>query len=369
MKILKFSLLLAATIGFLFYCSPAGKEQPTGQGRRGLVDTVGFAHLAWQTDSVMARIRRLQGDLLDEAYLRTRLNEQQAWKVAISPHDDYTYVGYLYPAVLRNVKAPIVILFGVAHKARKLNLENRIIFDSYAKWRGPYGDIPVSPLREAIIVRLPQDIFQINNRMQGMEHSVEAILPFLQYFNRKVQIVSILVPYMSYRRMDEIARPLAAAIHEATHALGLSWGKDFALVISTDAVHYGDRNWGGKNFAFYGADSGGYKRAVAHESEIINNCLIGALRAEKLERFTQYTVKSDDYKAYKWTWCGRYSVPFGLLTAFYLQQATGFELNGTLVGYATSIDHPHLPVDDLRMGVTAPANIHHWVGYAAIGYR
>ena len=35
-----------------------------------------------------------------------------------------------------------------------------------------------------------------SNDMQTVEHSVEAIVPFLQAYNRDVEIVSILVPYM-----------------------------------------------------------------------------------------------------------------------------------------------------------------------------
>lgn len=42
---------------------------------------------------------------------------------------------------------------------------------------------------------------------------------------------------------------------------GLEWGRDFCIVISTDAVHYGDKEWGGKNYAPYGTDSAGYAKA------------------------------------------------------------------------------------------------------------
>ena len=82
-----------------------------------------------------------------------------------------------------------------------------------------------------------------------------------------------------------------------------------------------------------------------------------------------YTIDDNNFKDYKWTWRGRYSVPFGLLTSFYLQKLFDIKLTGTLVGYATSLDHPHIPVSDIGMGVTAPANIRHWVGYPAIGYK
>jgi hypothetical protein len=57
------------------------------------------------------------------------------------------------------------------------------------------------------------------------------------------------------------------------------------LLISSDAVHYGDEEWGGNNYAPYGTDSTGNAQAVAHELEIIRTCFTGALTQEKIERF------------------------------------------------------------------------------------
>jgi AmmeMemoRadiSam system protein B len=338
---------------------------------RGLADTIGFAHMQSQMEMVMERIEAEQGETIRRVHQEKSVSAGDRWRMAIAPHDDYTYVGYMYPLVLKNIRARTVIIFGVAHKARQLGLEDHLLFDSFTHWQGPYGDIPVSPLREKIIGRLPSDIYQVNDEMQSIEHSVEAKLPFLQYYNPEVQIVPILVPFMSHRRMNELAKPLAEAIAGVMTEEDLNWGRDVALLSSTDAVHYGDDEWGGKNFAFYGADAGGYAKAVEHEHRIMHDCLGDELSPEKIRLFTEYTVDGNDHREYRWTWCGRYSVPLGLLTSWHLQQHLSAEpLAGTLLGYATSIDHPHIRVDDLEgMGVTAPANIRHWVGYAAVGYR
>ena len=142
------------------------------------------------------------------------------------------------------------------------------------------------------------------------------------------------------------------------------------MLISTDAVHYGDEDWGGKNYAPYGTDSLSLVEVKNIELEIINNCLVGEVSPPKIQKFIQYTVQENDYKEYKWTWCGRYSVPFGLLTAYHLNKLSkNIILKGDLFGYSTSIDHTKIKVDDLNMGTTAPANNHHFVGYAAIGYK
>jgi AmmeMemoRadiSam system protein B len=291
--------------------------------------------------------------------------------MAIAPHDDYAYAGYMYPLVLRNVAAPVVIIFGVAHKARQLGIEDQLIFDSFTHWRGPYGDIAVSPLRERITAGLSAESFRVSEEMQSIEHSVEAKLPFLQHYNRTVEFVPILVPAMSFARMSELASELATVIARLVRDEHRRWGTDIALVSSTDAVHYGDEGWGGRNFALYGADAEGYAKALAHERRIIDDCFRGDLDPGKVERFTRHTLADHDHREYKWTWCGRYSVPFGLLTSWHLQQSLGAPpLCGTILGYTTSLEDQRIAVDDLDgMGVTAPATLRHWVGYAAVGFR
>ena len=346
------------------------QEKPTGK-LRGLADTVGFAHQAWQMDSVMKRIEAAYGKKIAAIQKEKNISDNDAWKIAISPHDDYTYVSYMYPLVLKNVKAKAIIFFGVAHKAKQLNLQGKIIFDSFSYWRGCYGNIKVSALREKIISKLPKEMYEVNDSMQTIEHSVEGILPFIQYYNRNVEIISILVHYNSFDNMNKMAKPLAEAIAYVMQENKLQWGSDIALIISTDAVHYGDEDWSGPNFARFGADSAGYEKAIALEKEIMDTCLKGKLEKAKAKKFCNYTIKKEDYKEYLWIWCGRYSVPMGLLTGFYLSEILNTPLDGIPLDYLTSISisNKHIKVDDLKMGTTAPAKLRHWVGYASVGYK
>jgi len=352
---------------------PVSPQRPPAPAlrRRGLADTVGFAHLARQIDAVVKRIEAQDGAMLERTLEDRGVTPSDGWRMAIAPHDDYAYAGYMYPLVLRNISAPVVIIFGVAHKARQLGLENQLIFDSFTHWHGPYGDIVVSPLRDRITAQLSEGSFCVSDEMQSIEHSIEAKLPFLQHYNRAVKFVPILVPPMSFARMNELALELARVITRLMHDEPRRWGTDIALMSSTDAVHYGDEGWGGRNFALYGADARGYAKALVHEREIMNDCFRGGLQPDKIERFTRYTLADHDHREYKWTWCGRYSVPFGLLTSWHLQQSLRAPpLAGTILGYTTSLEDQRISVDDLDgMGVTAPATLRHWVGYAAVGFR
>ncbi len=336
---------------------------------REVVDTVGFAHTEDQMETVMKRINRSYGTERENIFQINDIDSNTVWKLAICPHDDYSYAGEVYPYALKNLSASTVIIFGVAHKANRFGIEDKLVFDSFTHWKSPYGNVKVSSLREELMAELSPEMYIVSDSLQQIEHSVEALIPFLQYYHRPIEIVSILVPYMRYSRMIEIVKPLSQAIQKAAERQQWKWGKDFAFAISNDCVHYGDQDWGGNTYARFGADTAGYRAATNYDMKIISECLIDQLEPQRIKRFVEYTVKSEDYKEYAWTWCGRYSVPFGTLTAYYLQKKLNQRpLNGSMLRYSTSIASEPIAVSDLGMGVTAPANIHHWVGYVAIGY-
>lgn len=340
------------------------------QKTRQAVDSIGFATKAWQMDSVVQRINRTYGAFIDSVNKVNGLEPDIAFRLAICPHDDYTYAGFLYKCALSHIKAKTVIIFGVAHKAKNFGIEQKLVFDSFNSWKEPYGKVKVSPLRDEIIKRLPQGDYIIHDSLQQAEHSVEAIVPFLQYQTRDVQLIPILVPYMDFTMMEKYAGDLARVLKQLIKAHGLQWGRDIAIVISNDAVHYGDEEWGGRNYATYGCDAAGYQKAVHHENEIIANALLPRPDTTSVRKFFNYTVEPGNWREYRWPWCGRYSVPVGLLTGMYLGEMRGDNIHsGILMGYSTSIAHQPLPVEDLMMGKTAIATLHHWVGYAAIGYR
>jgi MEMO1 family protein len=324
---------------------------------RPLKDTVGFAQYSWQMDSLMARLDR-------KGWKKT---DGSPWKMVICPHDDYTYVGTLYPEVIQNIKAPNLFLIGVAHRAAQMGIEDSLVFETYTHWKGPWKNVPVSPVREEVYKLLENKFAVISDTLQKVEHSVESLIPFLQYFNRDVSIVPILVPTMSPERMKECGKALADAIKSVADKHHWIWGSDYAIVVTTDAVHYGNEDWGGADRAYFGCDEKGNIKARAYEAEIIENCLKNEILPEKIRRFSTYTLNSDNYKEYIWTWCGRYCVPVTLYSTYFLNNEA--PIRGELIGYSTSITSVHIPVDDLGLGRTAIATDCHWVGYAGLGFR
>lgn len=351
---------VATVVFIVFIILLSCQNSKLGNGDAGnvrpLKDTVGFAQYSWQMDSLMARIERTGWQKREGIH----------WKMVICPHDDYSYVGKLYPDLLQNIKAKNLILIGVAHQAAKYGIEDSLVFDSYSAWRGPWKNVPVSPMREEIYDQLKKRYATVNDTLQKVEHSLEALIPYLQYFNRNISIVPILVPAMSPERMDSCGKALADAIRIVAKNHQWEWGRDFAVVVTTDAVHYGNEDWGGTDRAYFGCDEEGNIKARKHEAGIIDSCFTGQTGPEKIRLFNALTLKKENYREYKWTWCGRYCVPVALYTAYYLNGSN--PMIGELTGYSTSITSAHIPVNDIGMGTTAIATNCHWVGYAALGY-
>jgi MEMO1 family protein len=320
-------------------------------------DTIGFAKYAWQMDSIYDRLG-----------IADKKNDLK-WKAAISPHDDYKYAGRLYYESLKGINANTIILVGVAHRARNFNLQDKIIFGSYTHWESPYGDLKVSDLNKEIMDNLEAETYMVHDSMQNLEHSLEAIIPFLHRKSPDLEIIPILVPYINYETIDAFSTKLSEAVKSVIELHNLSYGEDIAVVISNDAVHYGNEEWSG-DLAPFGVDDDGTEKARQMDIEIINTCLTDEITNDKIKQFTEYTVQQDDYKEYKWVWCGRYSVPFGLDFANKLNLLINNEpLTGTFMHYQSSIDHELIEVKDLAMGTTAIATQKHWVAYASLKYE
>lgn len=333
------------------------QDQTSEKKVRRVHDTIGFTKYNWQLDSIYNRLG-----------LKDSKNNMQ-WKASISPHDDYKYAGGLYYKSLEGINANTIILVGVAHRARNFNLQDKIIFGDFTHWESPYGDLKVSDVNSEIIKRLPKSSYLVHNDMQELEHSLEAIVPFLHRKNKNLEIIPILVPYISYNTIDSVSNNLSIVVSEILKEKNLEYGKDVAIVISNDAVHYGNDQWSG-DLAPFGVDDEGTKKARALDMEIINTCLVNEISDEKIKTFTEYTVQANDYKEYKWVWCGRYSVPFGVSFANKLnQELHNKPLTGIFLDYQSSIDHNLIEVEDLGMGTTAIATQKHWVAYASIKFE
>jgi AmmeMemoRadiSam system protein B len=326
---------------------------------RGQQDAVGFASTAEQ----MQKAWELSAD--GPAPERLGPSPPPGVLAVLSPHDDYLYAGRVYRSVLPLVTAKTVIVIGVFHGYRKYRVRDRIVFDAYPAWRSPDGPIATASIRQELLSAMREDASQ-DNAAHDAEHSIEAEVYWLRHANPSVTIVPILAPATRFERLEEIAAKLGDALAGSMRKRGWRLGKDVAIVISADAVHYGP-DFHQVPFGDGGIDA--YTKAVARDRELLTGPFAGPVTAEKIKTLYTSFVDPSEPDTYRLSWCGRFSIPFGMLVL--RKAASALEL-GTPVGmpiaYATSVGAPELRLRGTGLGETAPANLYHFVGYPAVAW-
>ncbi len=326
------------------------------------IDKVGFSTNKIQIEAIFSNSKNFGN------FYKFKENKEIPLGV-ISPHDDHLYSAPLYIESLKDIKAKNIIIFGVAHKARKWQIEDKLIFEDYDGFKTPKGYLKINKdLREYILKNLKKEEFLVCRDCQGEEHSIEGILPFLEYFNSDIKILPILVPYIDFERMEEISKDLSSVIFRYLKENNLKLIEDLQIIISSDAVHYGDQNWGGKNYAPFGTNCKGLKKAIKKDIKISKKYLSGKIKKEKLREFLYTLVEEKDLKSYKIPWCGRFSIAFGTLFLKDLSNHFKKELLGIPIAYGTSVEIGQILEEKNGLGTTAEANLHHWVGYLSLKF-
>jgi MEMO1 family protein len=320
------------------------------QGIRPVRDTIGYC---WNREQMDLLVRSVEST-------EPPPNMKRDFVAGIAPHDDYLYAARVSDPLFRSIKPKEVVLFGVTHSTvrKEINDPQRVILlDGYDSWAGCGRTVGISPLRELIKNNLDTQYCRVSNRAHGLEHSIEAMIPWLQYFDPDVHITPIMVTAMPFERMEQIAEKLSSVLAEYVTKRALVPGKDIFFLFSSDANHYG------KDFqnAPYGEDSAAHKKGVERDRQIAQQYLSGTIGTEHLRSFTQAMKDL--------VWCGKFSIPVGLLTTMRtMDRLNGKKLTGTILRYSDSYTEGVLPLKRSTLGTTAPFSLKHWVGYLSAGY-
>lgn len=282
----------------------------------------------------------------------------------ICPHDDFSYAGRVYRRVIPLVTARTVVLFGVFHGYRRFAEHDRVVIDPYRRWSAPDGEVPVSPLRDALLARLPRADWTQDTTAADLEHSLEPLVCWLRHVNPSLEIVPILVPASPFPRLETLADDLSAALRAEMEKRHWKLGRDVAIAISADAIHYGPDF---QQVRYGEGTAGSYEAAVAEERTLLRGPLSGPLTVKNVRTLYETYVDPAEPDRYRWTWCGRFSVPLGLLTLERLARSEG-GARGYPIAYSTSIASPELPLSDVGMRPTAPSDLWHWVGYPGVAF-
>ena len=268
------------------------------QSTRQVRDDIGFCWTPEETDKLITYLESVEEN--------NNKDPQLNLIAGISPHDDYLYAGRVYYPLYKNLRAKEVVIFGVTHGTvrRAVNdPQNVLILDEYDYWKGPYGSVVISPLRELIKQKLEKENYLVSNKAQSIEHSIEAVIPFLQYYNRDIKITPVMVTAMPFEKMEEISNKLTNVIIEYISANSLVVGEDIFFLISNDANHYGEDF----NNAPYGVDEAGHQKGIDNDRRIANACFEREINYTTIKSIPNELWESKDSSVSIPLWCGRYA--------------------------------------------------------------
>lgn len=344
---MKLKILLVIILSFTLHA----------QNVRSIRDSIGFC---WNVDEMNRFIKFLELNTPKENYSSKNLI------AAISVHDDYLYAGKIYYPLYRFIKTKEVVIFGVTHGTVRKEIgdqKNILILDNFDEWKGVYSNVKISPLREIIKSKLPNEFYSVNDKAHSIEHSIEALIPFLQYYNPEIKITPIMVTQMSFEKMNEISAKLSLIISEYIKEKKLQLGKDIFFLISNDANHYGIDF----NNSPYGLDLKAHNIATNEDKRIIKQNLETEIDSNSIKNLFNEIVPNDSKKIFP-LWCGRFPVTFGLMTIEKIvAELNQKKLEGKLFRYSDSMTEKVLPFENTSMGLTAIFSPKHWCGWFTLG--
>ncbi|MDF1663354.1 MAG: AmmeMemoRadiSam system protein B [Planctomycetota bacterium] len=326
---------------------------------RGQKDGIGFARNLKQMEELWKR-----GGESPKPQLLTKPPKSKI-VASIFPHDDHLYAGRVYRQLTPWVQSKTVLLFGVFHSYARFKTRDKLVFGPYQTWRSPSGPIQVSPHRDLLLSLLSGDSYIQDPRMIDQEHSLETIVYWLKFQNPALNIIPILIPAMNLKVMKSLSRQLACAVQKLLQEQNWTLGGDLSVVVSADAIHYGSDF---KQTRFGPGGLKAYQSATKLDRDILFKFLAKRVSKRKIKRLFGTFVDPKDVDTYRWTWCGRFSVPFGLSFMRQLLKRDGKQLFGHPLYYETSISLPRLALQSTRLGLTAPADLYHFVGYPGLVY-
>ena len=154
--------------------------------------------------------------------------EREKALAVIVPHAGYVYSGAVAGETFARVEVPeTALILGPNHHGSGQPLALGI-----SDWQMPLGGVPIERGLAVSILRNSEIIVE-DDVAHLQEHSLEVQVPFLQFLQKNLSIVPIVVSHVSYEVCKQAASDLAAAIRE--------FNRPVLLVASTDMTHYESR--------------------------------------------------------------------------------------------------------------------------------
>ncbi len=165
---------------------------------------------------------------LTELIPAVSVEQKKSALAVIVPHAGYVYSGAVAGETFARVEVPeTALILGPNHTGNGQPLALGV-----SDWEMPLGPVPIERNLAVSILR-NSEIIVDDDIAHLQEHSLEVQVPFLQFLQKDLKIVPIVVSHISYDDCRRAAHDLAAAIRE--------FGEPVLMVASTDMTHYESR--------------------------------------------------------------------------------------------------------------------------------
>ena len=167
--------------------------------------------------------------ILNSLIAEIRQEDKKRALAVVSPHAGYIYSGGVAGETIARVAVPEdVIILGPNHTGYGAPVA---LMDS-GVWEMPMGRVPINEKLAAAVIENSGQI-QVDDVAHRFEHSLEVQVPFLQYMQKNLSIVPLVVSHISYESCRAVGSGLANAVKE--------YGKPVLILASTDMTHYESR--------------------------------------------------------------------------------------------------------------------------------
>lgn len=147
-------------------------------------------------------------------------------KAAIMPHAGYAYSGYVAAEVASKIKSKgLYIIIGFNH----YGLGQPFSLMNDGVWQTPLGDIMIETKFANRLLEISKYL-KADNEAHEDEHSIEVILPFLQYKQKPFKFIPISIKGSKLEIYREIGKELAECIKE--------FSVDATIIASSDFTHF-----------------------------------------------------------------------------------------------------------------------------------
>lgn len=160
------------------------------------------------------------------ARLMDRAAKKEACLGVLSPHAGYIYSGPVAGKTLSRIKfRDSFIILGPNHTG----MGKPFAIISSGRWQMPMGDVEIDEDLASFILKNSKHIEE-DATAHLYEHSVEVQLPFLQYVNKGLKFVPIIISDADLEMFRDIGKDLAEAVRE--------YKKGVVIIASSDMTHY-----------------------------------------------------------------------------------------------------------------------------------